>query len=417
MKQLVPLALVGVLTSCSPAPQAGGGIGGTGQIVSVASGQITGFGSVFVSGLEYKTQGTLMIIDGKPGDQRDLKQGMVVSVNATLTEGSGPTGTRQRAATTLSYQDTLEGFVQSVDPSGSHLTVLGQTVTVTSVTVIDPSIPGGSIRNLVPGRDLVEVSGFVLGDGIIRGTFIGLKSLDAASGGPDYQVKGVVTQHQPAQHTFKIGALIVEYTDAIVQDFPEHSRGSWDGLVVDMVGTALSSGGGTAPQLRFTATRVRLDELGITDSENAVLEGFVTKVFGQDTFFFGNQQVVTNAGTVFEGGTRNDILVGVHIEVHGALVGGVMKAIRVEVEDADLKGIVTQVRAPNRFVLGTVQVLTGPETIFEGGTVADIAVGVHVEVYGLVVNGTVEATKVEFERATTLPATGSATSTADNTVS
>lgn len=91
-----------------------------------------------------------------------------------------------------------------------------------------------------------------------------------------------------------------------------------------------------------------------------------------------------------------------------------MKAIRVEVEDADLKGIVTQVRAPNRFVLGTVQVMTGPETIFEGGTVADIAVGAHVEVYGLVVNGTVKATKVEFERATTLPDTGSGTSAADN---
>ena len=62
------------------------------------------------------------------------------------------------------------------------------------------------------------------------------------------------------------------------------------------------------------------------------------------------------------------------------------------------------------------QVLASADTIFEGGTIDDIAVGIHLEVYGSVVDGTVTATKVEFERVTSLPATGHATSSANNTV-
>jgi hypothetical protein len=73
------------LASCGPSPQAGGGIGGTGNTASVASGPITGFGSVFVSEYEYDTTTTTMTIDGKFGSQSDLKKGMVVLVNATLT--------------------------------------------------------------------------------------------------------------------------------------------------------------------------------------------------------------------------------------------------------------------------------------------------------------------------------------------
>ncbi|MGB4068643.1 MAG: DUF5666 domain-containing protein, partial [Nitrospira sp.] len=93
----------------------------------------------------------------------------------------------------------------------------------------------------------------------------------------------------------------------------------------------------------------------------------------------------------------------------------------VELEDADLHGAVMQVLSLGHFFLGNVQVLTNAETIFEGGTINDIVVGVHLEVYGSVVDGTVSATKVEFERVTSLseishPETSPATNSADHTV-
>ena len=410
------LTLFVLLASCSPGPQAGGGIGGTGRLTSIASGPITGFGSIFVSGTEYETTDTSMVVDGQPGSQRDLKKGMLVQVNATVTERASTTDPPLRTANTLLYEDTLEGVVQSVTPTGSHLVVLGQSVTVTPATLIDASIPGGNVLNLVPGRDLVEISGFVMGDGIIRATLIDLKTLDATTETPDYQVKGLISHHRAAQHTFEVGALTVEYRDAVLQDLPDQSRGVWDGLLVDIVGTQVSSGDGSAPRLRLTTTRVRLEGLGASDSEDAVVEGFVTRVLSPGNFFLGNLQIVSNAGTVFHGGTSHDILVGVHLEVHGRLVGGVMTAITVELEDADLHGAVTQVLGPGHFFLGNVQVLTNAETIFEGGTINDLVVGVHLEVYGSVVDGTVTATKVEFERVTSLPAAGPATPSAAHTV-
>ncbi|MDH4154281.1 MAG: DUF5666 domain-containing protein [Nitrospira sp.] len=413
---LSAITLVVVLASCSPGPQAGGGIGGTGHIASVASGPITGFGSIFVSGTEYETTHTTMMIDGKPGSQSDLQKGMIVRVGATLREQSGTNDQPVRMANAVLYEDTLEGFIQSVATDGSHLVVLGQTVTITSATSIDASIPGGNVLNLVPGRDLVEISGFVMGEGNIRGTLIRLKTFSATTSTPDYQVKGFITHHTPAQHTFEIGALTVDYQDAVLTDLPGQSSSVWDGLLVDVVGAQLLSGGGQSPSLRLTATRVRLEGLGSMDSEEVVIEGFVTRILSPGNFLFGNQQVVTNAGTVFEGGTGNDILVGVHLEVHGSLVGGVVKATKVEFEDADLKGLVTQVLAPGRFSIGTVQVLTSPATVFTGGTANDIVVGVHVEVYGSVVDGTVNATKVEFEQRAGLLATGPSADTVNSTV-
>jgi len=413
---LAALTLFVLLASCSPGPQAGGGIGGTGSIASIASGPITGFGSVFVSGREYETTDTSMMVDGQPGSQRDLKQGMLVRVNATVTERSGTTDPPLRTANTLLYEDTLEGFVQSVTPTGSHLVVLGQSVTITPATRIDASIPGGNVLNLVPGRDLVEVSGFVTGDGTILGTFIELKALDMNTQMPDYEVKGFVKNHKAAKKTFEIGALTIDYSDATLNDMPGQLGDDWNGLLVDARGSQVSPGSSGLVSVRMKATLVWPEGLGSADSEDAVVEGFVTRVLSPGNFFLGNLPVVSDAGTVFQGGTNVDILVGVHLEVHGRLVGGVMTATTVELEDADLHGTVTQVLGPGHFFLGNLQVLTSAETMFEGGTINDIVVGAQLEVYGSVVAGTATATKVEFERATSLPETGHATSSADNTV-
>ena len=324
---LAPVALFLLLASCGPSPQAGGGIGGTGNTASVASGPITGFGSVFVSGYEYDTGPTSMTVDGNSGSQSDLKKGMVVLVNATLTHNYGTSEPPQRTANTLVYEDSVEGIVQSVAPDGSSLVVLGQTVAITTRTIIDATIPEQNILSLVPGQDLVEVSGFVTGDGVIVGTLIDLKT-----GTPDYEVKGFIKNHDAAQSTFKIGSLTVDYRNADLRDMPNQTNNSWNGLLVDVRGSQVSSGGSGSYGIRITATKVKPEGLGIEDSEGAEVEGFVTQVLGQGDFFLGNVHVQTSAGTTFEGGTLNDILLGAHLEVHGSLIGGIVNAAKVEFE-------------------------------------------------------------------------------------
>jgi hypothetical protein len=325
------LVLFVVLASCGPAPQVGGGIGGTGHLASVvASGPITGFGSIFVSGTEYDTTHTSMLVDGNPGNQSDLKKGMIVRVNATVPEGSSTNEPGLRTAQTVLYENTVEGFVQSVAPDGTSLTVLGQSITITTATTIDDSVLGDNVANLRPGRDLVEISGFVTGDGLIQGTWVELIKLDQNTDTPEYHVQGFITKHQADHKTFEIGDLIIDYRDAVLNDMPAQSGDGWDGLLIDVTGKQVSSAGLSSSKLRLTATRVSQEGLGLEDGEIAELEGFVTRALSAGDFFMGNVQVLTDAGTTFQGGALNGIRVGVHLEVQGPVVGGIVKATTVE---------------------------------------------------------------------------------------
>ena len=397
---LATIALFLLLASCGPSPQAGGGIGGTGNTATVVSGPITGFGSVFVSGSEYDTHSTSMTVDGTSGSQSDLRKGMVVLVNATLTHNYGANDPPQRTASTLLYEDTVEGVVQSVGQNGSSLVVLGQTVSITTTTTLDATIPGQNLLNLVPGRDLVEVSGFVTGDGTIIGTFIDMKTEP-----PDYEVKGFIKNFDATNKTFEIGSLTVAYRDAELNDMPSQSSNAWNGLLVDVRGNQVSSGGPGSNGVRMTATKVKPVEFDIKNSEDVEVEGIVTQVLGQGDFFIGNLHVQINPGTTFEGGTLNDILVGVRLEVHGPLVGGIVHAAKVEFEDeTELQANVATINLSDNTL--TLAGLAGLVIQFDSKTalhgqgspqlLADLSSGNHLQIQGRPRGGnTVLAKEVE----------------------
>lgn len=416
---LAAIALFLLLASCGPGPQAGGGIGGTGNTASVATGPITGFGSVFVSGYEYNTGTTSMTVDGKSGSQSDLKKGMVVLINATLTHNYDTNDPPQRTANTLVYEDTVEGVVQSVAPDGSNLVVSGQAVAITTTTIIDASIPGQNILNLVPGRDLVEVSGFVTGDGTIIGTLIDLKT-----GIPDYEVKGFIKNHDATSETFDIGSLTVDYRNAELEDMPSQTNNSWNGLLVDVRGSQVSPGGSGSYGVRMNATRVKPEGFGSKHSEDVEVEGFVTQMLSPGDFFLGNVHVLKNAGTTFDGGTINDILVGAHLEVHGSLGGGIVNATKVEFEgETELQANVATINSSDNTV--TLTGLAGLTIQFDSKTalhgqgnprrLADLRSGDHLQIHGQLRGGnTILANEVErSDPKSNVQMQGSVTSAAD----
>ena len=229
-----------------------------------SSGPITNMSSnnIAISGYDYNTSSTVITMEGESRNQSDLKKGMVVLVKATLTHNYGTNDPPQRTAHILSYEDTVEGIVQSVAQDGSSLVVLGQTVTITTKTIRDATIPGQNILSLMPGRDLVEVSGFITGDGTIVATRINLKTE-----APDYQVKGFIKNHDAARKTFEIGSLTVDYRNADLRDMLNHTNSSWNGLVVNIRGSQVLSGGLGAYGVRMTATKLISDELGTADDE------------------------------------------------------------------------------------------------------------------------------------------------------
>ena len=86
---------------------AGGGIGGTG----ITSGTITGFGSVFVNGVEFETDGSSFDVDDNIGTDQDvLGLGMVVTITGSI----NPDGVTWTALSIL-YDDEVEGPI-AADP-------------------------------------------------------------------------------------------------------------------------------------------------------------------------------------------------------------------------------------------------------------------------------------------------------------
>jgi len=393
--------IFGSFASCGPSPQAGGGIGGTGNtasVTTVAAGPVTGFGSVFVSGNEFGTNGAVITVDGQANaGEGHLKKGMVVLVNGTISEDYGTGQTVQRTARTILYEDTIEGPVQSVAQDGLSLVVLGQTVLIKQSTIIDPSVP--TLSNLNP-NDLVEVSGFVSGPGTVVATLI-----DRKLGTADYQVKGFITQHDKDLKSFTIGSLAVDYTGADISQMPNPAEKLWNGLLVDVRGNQVSSGGSGPYGIRMTATKVKPEELGIGDSEDVEVEGFVTQVLGPGDFFLGNVHVQTSAGTTFEGGTLNDILVGAHLEMYGPLVSGIANATKVEFKgETELQANVAAINLTDNTLtltgLSALVIQFDSKTAIHGQgyprDLNDLRSGDHLQIHGRLRDGnTVLAKEVE----------------------
>ena len=292
---------------------ASGGTGGTG----ISSGSVTGFGSVFVNGVEFSTTTSSVTLNGTSGPDeatdphRGLKVGMVVEVEGSF-DDNGTTGT----ATSITYKDNLEGPISSITGTTTRTAViLGQTVIMDSQTVVDP------MATLAPG-DFVEVSGLKDKDGNIHATYVSKKTPSS-----ELEVKGTIQNLDTLAKTFKIDALIVYYSSANTSGLPGGAPA--DGQYVEVQGT--SSDGG----LTLTATEVDLDDdtLGAMDAGRVEMEGFVTDLKSQSEFKVGTQVVQTTGSTVFENGTANNIAIGRKMEVEGPLAGGMLTATKVSFEN------------------------------------------------------------------------------------
>ncbi len=202
-----------------------GGIGGTGNggnttpAGDVAYGGITAFGSVWVNGVEYSTSGTTIRIDDNPGQESDLRVGMVVRVDGSV---SGAT------ATTITVDDAVKGFVEQVIDA-NRLVVMGQTVQVDSTTRFD--------NNVRPVQgDRVEVHGLIAGDGIISAGLCGTQD-HGADTAVCRQGHGQEPQHREPDLPGR-RAQWCSYAGADIGDQP---AGSWNGVQVDVKGTACSA--------------------------------------------------------------------------------------------------------------------------------------------------------------------------------
>jgi hypothetical protein len=380
LKDLAQLALGATLLVLGGCGGGGGdnrmqntGIEGTG----FAMGTITGFGSVIVNGITFNTNTATFTIDGRPGTQADLRVGDVVSVVGTINAGSA-TGT----ATSVTFDDSVEGPVESIDVAGGLLVVLGQTVRVDGGTTFDDGVANCRLDALPVGQ-VVEVSGFREAAGVIRATRIECK----AAGG-ELEVTGIVQALDTNQRRFRIAALTVDYSQAQLQNFPGGQPAN--GQTVEAKGMSVNAG-------VLAATRVEYKDATIpgNDGERVEVEGLVTRFASASDFDVAGVRVTTTGSTQFENCTLpfNPPL-NTKVEVEGTRSGGAVSATKVECRvgtDLRVSALVTAVNvgASTVDVLGiTVSVSVG--TRLEDKSDADVSpfrlsdlrVGDFVEVRG-----------------------------------
>jgi hypothetical protein len=279
----------------------------------VASGTITGFGSVLVNGVRFDTSSAAFTINGKPGTQTDLRVGHVVTIHAHR-DGAG-----NSTADRIDFDDLMKGPVESIDAATGQLVVLGQTVLTDADTSFDDNIPGASLAGLNAG-DIVEVSGMRRADGDIQATRI-----EAKPAGTVFEITGIASAVDTAAHQLNVRALVVDYSAASIRDFPNGQPS--DGDLVEARGNSLNANG------ELVATSIELER----DADDAVagmqveIEGLITRFASATDFDVAGRPVTTNSSTTFENGSTADVALNVKVEAEGQIdANRVLVATRVQ---------------------------------------------------------------------------------------
>jgi hypothetical protein len=300
-------------------PDPGGNTGGiTGTGIAFAIGPVTGFGSVIVNGVTYDTSSATFDIDGVTGSQDDLELGHYVVVTGTISD-DGATGT----ASNVTFGDNVEGPVSSVDSATGTIVVLGQTVVIDGGTSIDDSCPA-TLDELILVL-AVEVSGPVRADGTIVATRIECKAIAG-----ELEVTGIVSNLNAGAMTFEINALVVDYSEAMVDNFPTAGIIN-EGDPVEAKGIEL----GDAGELLATRVEYKGSEFADDEGDHAEIEGFITRFAAATDFDVSGIAVTTNGSTVYEGGAAGDLGLNLKVEVEGNFnANGVLLASKVEIKQA-----------------------------------------------------------------------------------
>ena len=295
-----------------------GGIDGRGDpdpVAVVSAGEITGFGSIIVNGVKYETDGTEFEIDGETGTETELEVGDVVVVSGTIND-DGTTGT----ATTVTFDDVVEGPVSAKNTDLSQLTVLGQTVQVVDGETLFDDTPPITFASIAVG-DVIEVSGFRLADGTISATRI-----EGKPAGGEWEVTGVVSNLSGMM--FDIEGLTVDFSAAILDNFP--GTGPENGQPVEAKGMSLGANG----ELLATKVEYKGNVLGGAAGAYVELEGYITRFVSASDFDVSGLPVNASSAT-FEGGTSADLNLNLKVEVDGTInSNGVLVAEKVEIKTA-----------------------------------------------------------------------------------
>ncbi len=313
---------------------ADGGIRGTGASV----GPVSGFGSVFVNGIRFETDGNVASDDGIT-TERQLDKGMILRVDGQWRENGEGTADR------VEYDDTFRGeiadLVAVADPDNSSIresvtfTLYGQTIVADKQTVFR----GVSLQTLADA-DVIRVSGWRLPSGNYRASYIG------ALNGPASEVEiegsidgdpGTVGVNQ-----FRINGFLIEFDEqnTTFEDGLTPSDLQTPGFRVEAEGEIVTLDG--EPAIR--ATSLERDEARRyerSQGDDIEFAGPVATAYRATdrTFTINGLTVVVPSDDVFDDGlSASDLQPGLLIQVEGDfLADGRVEAEEIDIRDANAK--------------------------------------------------------------------------------
>jgi hypothetical protein len=334
----VTAALAINIAACGSSGSDVAGIGGSGITPTggvISSGTITGFGSIFVNGVEYETSSSTFDVDGDlDGVEDDLAVGMRVTVTGEVND-DGITGT----ATSVSYDDELQGPVSNLsDPDldgvSRSFTVFGTTVSIDSTTTnfdVSDDIAAPVIFDFdsIEDGDHVEISGYIDSNGTLIATRVELKSQSFNPGTDTIELKGTITGLN--NNTFSLSnipGVTIDATAADIEDLPNNQLA--EGAYVEVKGMCTDASCTT-----IDATKVEGESVDFDDDDDVELEGIITDYVSDSNFKVNGYPVDASsaqrepASLVLD----NDLLV----EVEGSISNGVLVASEIEQEGGEIK--------------------------------------------------------------------------------
>lgn len=306
-------------------------------VAKTVAGKITGFGSIYVNGVEFDTDSAEYDIDDAPGmSDSDLSVGMVVKVRGTL-NADGSTGT----ADLVYYDDDLEGPVANLmaDPDNAEqvLFTIFDTLVVAGPGTIFESEDGSvfDITTIADG-DNVEVSGDWLGDRIFA-SYIEKQDADD----DEYEVKGTIVEYGGAD-TF---VLRLENGTEFLVTLAAGAEIPSSGLMVEQyVEVEGSIPDPVNAPYDLLATEVEVEDRDYFDEEDDEVEikGPLSLNAADGSWSINGTAIAFGTGTEYDPQSLADAIAdgsadGLVVKVEGRYVEGVLVADEVEDEADDLE--------------------------------------------------------------------------------
>jgi hypothetical protein len=367
---LIALVAILVLSGC------GGGVdsGGTGATpASVTVGPVSGFGSVVVGGIHHdESRASIVDDDGQPLGADALQLGTMTAIEGSTVVDSGTR--RESTAQRVRVVEQVIGPLESVEPAGTSLRVLGQRVVVTPTTVLDARLSGG-LAALRAGDVLAVFGQLDVAEARIVATRI-----EPRPQAPAFVLRAPVDNYERGLRRLVMGGVVIDLSALGEAELPASlPAGALARIKLQPQRT------GTA----WLASALRAAGLMLGDSEQVGIEGRITRFTSPQDFSVDGVSVDAR-GATFEGGTAG-LAVGARVEVEGRTLGGTLVARKVELESDDgseggrfeLEGRISALDTNAlTFVVRGVTVSYAGTPRFEGGTVADLALDRRVAVQG-----------------------------------